>query len=192
MRVSRIRAALAIVLFSTVAAVVYGIVHDMVTAHVCLEYFTVAHPRLFATDIPAVHALAWGVIATWWMGAALGVPLAIAALAGRASPPMGWRDLLRPVAVLLAVAGGAALIAGVAGYILAEVDFFRMASVWADQVPESRHSRFFFCAAAHMASYTVAGAGGLMLVMWTWKERQVRRWRAAATAQTSSERTSSA
>lgn len=190
MFVQRLLAAQQIVLTAVVAAVVYGVVHDMVTAHVCLEYFTVAHPRLFASDIPALHALAWGVIATWWMGLLLGIPLAIAARVGHASPPLGWRDLVRPIAVLLAIAGGVAMLAGIVGFVAAEL--LPLHPTWLNGIPEDRYSRFFFCLAAHNVSYTVCGLGGFMLIMWTWKERQVRRWRAAAADQTSSERTSSA
>ena len=36
--------AIRIALFATLAAIVYGIVHDQVTAHLCVEYFTIAHP----------------------------------------------------------------------------------------------------------------------------------------------------
>jgi len=188
--VQRLLAAQQIVLTAVVAAVVYGVVHDLVTAHVCLEYFTVAHPRLFASDTPALHALAWGVIATWWMGLLLGIPLAIASQAGRATPALGWRDLVKPIGVLLAIAGGAALFAGMVGWIAAE--WLDLIPPWHEEIPEGRYSRFFFCLAAHNVSYAICGLGGFMLIMWTWKERQVRRWRAAATDQTSSERTSSA
>ena len=82
------------------SAVAYGIVHDQITARVSIEYFTIGHPRLFATDDPTPHALAWGVIATWWVGLLLGIPLAIAARRG-ARPKLAARDLLRPIGVLL-------------------------------------------------------------------------------------------
>ena len=58
-----------IVLLSVLAAVGYGIAHDSVTAHVCVEYFSVAHPPIFGgTHSPILLALGWGVIATWWVG----------------------------------------------------------------------------------------------------------------------------
>ena len=50
------------------AAVLYGVAHDQVTARVCVEYFTIGHPRIIATESPTVLGLAWGVIATWWVG----------------------------------------------------------------------------------------------------------------------------
>jgi hypothetical protein len=56
---------LKIILLCIVAAIVYGILHDQVTARVCVEYFTIGHPPIFHTDDPTLLALGWGVIATW-------------------------------------------------------------------------------------------------------------------------------
>ncbi len=63
------------------AAISYGIVHDQITARICVEYFTVGHPRLTDSDLPTVLALFWGVVATWWVGLPLGLGLAFAARA---------------------------------------------------------------------------------------------------------------
>ncbi|RIV77594.1 hypothetical protein [Pelagerythrobacter aerophilus] len=52
--------------FSVIAAIIYGILHDLITAHVALEYFTIAHPPVFPTRNPMLLAFGWGVIATWW------------------------------------------------------------------------------------------------------------------------------
>jgi hypothetical protein len=57
----------------------YGIVHDQITARICIEYFTVFHPPVFRTENPTLLGLGWGVIATWWLGAIMGVLLATAA-----------------------------------------------------------------------------------------------------------------
>ena len=64
------------------ATVLYGVLHDQVTARVCLEYFTEFHPPLVDSRSPAVVALAWGVAATWWVGVILGLGLACAARVG--------------------------------------------------------------------------------------------------------------
>ena len=48
--------ALAIILLCTASAVAYGILHNNVTARVCVEYFTIGHPALFDTDAPALLA----------------------------------------------------------------------------------------------------------------------------------------
>src|ERR1700742_3819758 len=71
-----------IILFCLAAAIVYGILHDQVTAHLCVEYFTVAHPQVFHTQSPFLLALGWGVIATWWVGLPLGILLAAVARLG--------------------------------------------------------------------------------------------------------------
>ena len=48
------------------AAIVYGILHDQITARICVEYFSVAHPPVWGgIDDPTLLAFTWGVIATW-------------------------------------------------------------------------------------------------------------------------------
>jgi hypothetical protein len=81
-------------------AVVCGILHDQVTARVCVEYFTIGHPPLFDTDSPTLLGLGWGIIATWWVGAVMGYALALSARAGR-RPKRGVRSLVRPIFNLL-------------------------------------------------------------------------------------------
>ena len=71
-----------IVLMSIAAAIAYGIAHDQVTVRICLEYFTIGHEPVFPTRNPTLLAIGWGIIATWWVGVLLGVPLAIVARAG--------------------------------------------------------------------------------------------------------------
>jgi hypothetical protein len=48
---------LKIVVVSILAAVLYGIVHDQVTARICLQNFTVFHPPIFHTETPTLLAL---------------------------------------------------------------------------------------------------------------------------------------
>jgi hypothetical protein len=68
---------LQIVLLSILAAYTYGVVHDQITARVCVEYFTIAHPPLFHTTSTTLLALCWGVSTTAGIGAAVGVILAL-------------------------------------------------------------------------------------------------------------------
>ena len=109
---------LGIVLMCMVAAVCYGIVHDQVTARVCVEYFTVGHPPGFGTDDPTLLGIRWGIIATWWVGLLLGVPLAFIARAG-SRPKRSVGSLVRPVTCLLMVMAVCASTAGVVGWLLA-------------------------------------------------------------------------
>ena len=93
---------LGIVLVSILAAVLHGIVHDQITARICVEYFTIGHPPVFNTDDPTLLAIGWGTIATSWVGAMLGVPLAIVAGAG-SRPKRDIKSLIRPIAILMIV-----------------------------------------------------------------------------------------
>jgi hypothetical protein len=160
-----------IVLMCVCAAIAYGIVHDQITARVCVEYFTVGHPPVFGTDDPTLLGLGWGVIATWWVGLILGLGLAVAARAG-SRPPRSVPSLVRPVLGLLAVTGGCAAVTGVAGYCLAEAGFVWLPKPLAWEVPREKHARFVADLWAHTASYAVGFGGGLIIMTRVWRSRR--------------------
>src|SRR5262245_51316307 len=116
-----------------VGAVVFGVAHDLVTANVCVEYFTVGHPKLIESNDPASLALAWGVVGTWWVGLLLGIALAIAASVGD-RPRTPVRAVLRKVVALLVIMGVASSIAGVVGWVLARNGVFVLVDSLAQQV----------------------------------------------------------
>ena len=87
---------LRIVLCSLGCAVLYGIVHDQVTARGCVEYFTVGHPSLLGLRDPTVLGIVWGIIATWWVQLALGLLLALVCRLGT-RPTLTVRDVRRPI-----------------------------------------------------------------------------------------------
>ena len=161
--------ALQIIVMSVVAGALYGILHDQVTARVCVEYFTIGHPRILATQSPTLLALAWGVIATWWVSLPLGIFLAAAARMGRA-PKLAARDLVRPLGTLLLAMGAVALIAGVVGYRRASggaIDPWVVANI-----PSGQRVAFMADWSAHSASYAAGAIGGLALCVYVWVSRQ--------------------
>lgn len=161
-----------IVLTCIVAAVLYGIVHDQFTAHICVEYFSVFHPPVFPTNSPTLLALGWGVIATWWMGAFLGVILAIAARAG-VRRKISARELLRPILELLLMMGGIAAVAGVSGYLLASRGIVAPPA-WVNSIlSPTKHARFVADWWAHNASYFVGFFGGIVLCVLTFRKRHI-------------------
>ena len=162
---------LAIVGLCVLAAVAYGIIHDQVTARVCIEYFTVFHPRIIASESPTMLALAWGVVATWWVGLPLGVGLALAARAGD-RPPRSIGSLVRPILVLLAVMYLGAFLMGLTGYSLGKVGLVQPADWVAEDLPADRHARFLADLWAHNASYALGVVGGLVVVVRTWRSRR--------------------
>ena len=149
---------LQIILLSVFAACLYGVAHDQITARLCLEYFTVAHPPLFHTTSPTLLALCWGVAATAGIGAALGGVLALVSQAGDA-PTWSISRLGRYLFLLLAVMAASAFFAGAIGYQLSLHGFIFLPADLAGAIPASRHDRFMLVWFAHMASY-LAGLGG--------------------------------
>jgi hypothetical protein len=159
-------------LLSIGAAVCYGVVHDLVTAHVCVEYFSVAHPMILPLSSPTAFALEWGVLATWWVGAGLGLGLAACSRLG-ARPPLRARDLVRPIAILLLCMAAASVMAGVTGLILAKKQRIVLAGWLASAIPPAKHSRFLADAWAHSAAYLVGGVGGILICRWAYGRRRI-------------------
>lgn len=156
--------ALRIVAFSTLAAICYGILHDQVTAHVCVEYFTIAHPPVFPTESSFLLAIGWGIIATWWVGLSFGVLLAVAARIG-SSPKYELTGLRRPILKLMAGCGIAALLSGSLGAVLVAAGFLPVPGGWGEAIPRERHIAFSFDAWAHFGSYLSALFLGIFLIV---------------------------
>ncbi len=150
---------------SVAAAIAYGIAHDQVTVRICLEYFTIGHKPVFPTENPTLLAIGWGIIATWWVGVLLGVPLAIVARAG-SRPKRTIGTLVRPVAWLLAVTAVFAIIAGLAGWFFASRGMVILVGPIATELPADRHVPFLIDLWAHSASYLVGLVGGVIVRVW--------------------------
>ena len=159
-----------IVLISVIAAVFYGIVHDQITARICLEYFTIGHPPIFGTQDPTLLGLGWGIVATWWVGMLLGIPLASVSRAGR-RPKRSVTSLLLPVGKLLVVMGIGAAIAGIVGGSLASVGAVFLIGPIAEAVPHDRHVPFLINLWVHSASYLIGLIGGTILIAVVWRSR---------------------
>lgn len=154
-----------IVIMGVVAACVYGIVQDQITARVCVEYFTIGHPPIFNTDSPTLLAFGWGVIATWWVGLPLGLLMGLASRVG-AWPRLTWRDLLAPVAIVLCAMATVSLLAGVTGYFAAKADWVWLGDPLWSRIPPERHALFLADLWAHIAAYASGALGGVCLCVW--------------------------
>jgi hypothetical protein len=160
----------AIIVLAVAAVIFYGIVYDQVTARICIEYFTVGHPRLIESDSPTVLALFWGVVATWWVGLPLGLGLAVAARVGR-RPKLKARDLIRPIGKLLAFMFIVAAVAGLIGFTASKAGVFHLIEPLASRVPSDKHTAFLTDGWAHSGSYLAGIVGGLALWLLTWRRR---------------------
>ena len=166
--------AVRIVILSVLAAIFYGVVHDQITARICVEYFTIGHPSILNhTHSPTLLGLGWGIIATWWVGLFFGVPLAMIAQSGRLRRKISWFELIKPVAALLAIMAIVAFTAGAVAYRQADRGVISLQGELSDKVPFEVQTRFIAVMAAHIASYAAGFVGGLVLCGYVW----VRRWR---------------
>jgi len=152
-----------IVVLSITSAVIYGVLHDQITARVCVEYFTIGHPQIIRTDSPTLLAILWGVIATWWVGLLLGVPAAVLSRFG-SWPKYTARMLLRSIVVLSLFMGCASFVMGIVGYLLAAAGCVWLVEPLASMVPESKHNLFLADLWAHGAAYGVGFFGGLVVL----------------------------
>ena len=111
-----------------------------------------------------------GVIATWWVGVLLGIPLATVSRIG-SRPKRTVRSLTRPIAVLLGGNAILAVVAGFAGYIAASNGWVRLVGPIADKVPHEKHIPFLVDLWAHNGSYLGAFVGGIILMNRVWRSR---------------------
>lgn len=140
-------------------ACLYGVLHDQVTARICLEYFTVWHPPLVNSQDPTVVALAWGVVATWWVGLILGMPLALVCRMGNRRPKLEVREVLPLLGWLFLGMALCAATAGVLGYSFAPLSLARLNGY------DGENSRGFLTNLfAHNASYLSGIVGGSFVI----------------------------
>jgi len=162
---------LSIVFLCIGASVFYGLIHDQITIRISPEYFTVLHPQILPMDCPlTLLALAWGVIATWWVGLILGIVLALSSCCGK-RPKLSASQLVRPILKLLLVMATGATVAGAIGYELGVHHVLKPSDLVVEEVPPDHITRVFAAGATHLASYALGFAGGIVLSIWAWKRR---------------------
>ena len=159
-----------IVLLSIAAGAVYGVVHDQITARICIEYFTVFHPRIIESTSPTLLGLTWGIVATWWAGAILGLALAVAGRAG-SREKFGALDVLPMIFRLLLIMGACAASFGIAGFLLASKGIVSPPAWVQGSIPGSRFPNFMADWWAHNASYGSAFVGGAVLCTLLYRKR---------------------
>ncbi len=159
-----------IVLLCMAAAITYGIVHDQITARLCVEYFTVAHPPLFHTTSPTILGVCWGIAATFGVGAILRAVLAVVSQS-KGSPPIRIGRIAKLILCLLAVMGISAAAAGFLGLQLSQRSLVSVPASMAHLIPAGQHHRFMAVWFAHGASYVVGVVGGAIIILRLWLER---------------------
>lgn len=155
---------LAIIALCLASTISYGIVHDLISARICVEYFTIGHPPIFDSEDPVLLGIGWGVVATWWVGLILGVALAAVSRVGP-WPKRSARSLLKPISRLMVIAAIFAFVSGTCGSLLARNGVVFLLNDLADRVPKEQHNAYLACLWAHSASYLVGFFGGLIVIV---------------------------
>lgn len=152
-----------IICLCVMAAISYGIVHDQITARLCLEYFTLTRPPLISTHDPAAVGLFWGIFSTWWVGIPFGGGLAAACCLR----PLPTRPdaIVLPLARLLAMVALCAILGGLAGYIGCRTGWLHVSEEFVDCVPLKDHALFLADALADLAGAIAAFLGGIILIL---------------------------
>lgn len=155
---------LKIIPITTVWFILYGILNDQITIRICVEYFTVFHPRIVDSDNITVIATAWGLVATWWFGLSVGVILALISRFFTAHKIDTIRHLLRLGGWLSLFVFCLSLVAGLIGYIFAANHIIPV-SYWFQGIPEAAQARFLAVLFWHNALYLGAGLSGVILAV---------------------------
>lgn len=161
---------LRILAICVLASVAYGILHDLLSTQVCLEYFTVHHPKIVESSNPFVLAFVWGVMATWWVGLILGIGLAAVACLGD-RPIFPASRLVRPLAKLLAMLLALAILVWLAIYAFGTFGPMIADPNRTDYLPELNR-RLTASALAHLASYMGGAVVFGILGTWIYWERR--------------------
>lgn len=159
-----------VVIFSLLAAWVYGIVHDQITVRLAIEYFSVAHPPIFRTTNPTLLGFCWAIAATSGIGIALGSILALVSQSDGAAP-VPLSEIRRSLLRLIGMMACASLLAGAVGFYLSRLQMISIASKFDDLIPIHKHDRFVAVWFMHLASYIAGFGGGALLCYRVWKER---------------------
>ncbi len=160
---------------TTAVAIVYGVCHDLITAHVCLEYFSVAHPMLVPAfnESPTLLALEWGFLATWWMGAVVGLMVGCAFVRkGFTDPNFGL--YFRYLILRLTLVGIFASLVGLLGFAIGSSGLLLIPGELRDEIPASQGPRFYYAVFSHSASYLAAGLIGLRLFYLTLSKKRIK------------------
>lgn len=162
-----------IIISTLIVAISYGIIHDMITAHLCVEYFTIGHPKIIESESPVLLALIWGIIATWWVGLPMGLLIAGFSQLGK-KPKLEYREVMKLIIRLILMMFGIALFAGVVGYFLTELNVIHLVSRLAEQMDSTNHSKFLATGWAHTSSYLSGIIGTFIVCRIIYKRRKER------------------
>lgn len=159
-----VRIFLVIVLGAIGFACLLGIALDLVTANVAVEYFTVHHPRIVASDNPWVLAIVWGIAASWWFGAIAGA--VVATVNQRRPEPLPPLRILKWTFFACVV-----LWLIMIGILLAALALSNLIPLEQRRPTFESDRRLIAVALAHQSEYVLGAIAGLIIAVMTWRAK---------------------
>lgn len=165
-----LRSELGFLAFTVAVAALFGIAHDLVTAHVAVEYFTEHHVEVAASKSPALMALIWGVRATFVVGM-LGAVMILGANGLGSWPQLDFARLRRALVRLMLVLYVLAM-----GVLFSFLQFAPRPPLEEQGPGYEADRRLVAVAFTHEFSYTGAAIGFVGFATWIVYKRNRMKW----------------
>lgn len=151
-----------IILLCVASSILFGVLHNQVSARVSSEYFTIGHRALIHSTSPTLMGIAWGINSTWWVGLILGVLLALTGRAG-GRPRRTAGSFVKPLFFLFVFCGFAAVAMGTVAFRLSASGSLPFLKGMSFAVPAGKQAGYMAALWMHSTSYTAAAMGGLVI-----------------------------
>lgn len=151
--------------FCFVTTIIYGILHDQITVRICKEYFTIGHPAIIPSFNTTLLGLGWGIIATWWVGLLLGLPLAAVCRIGNRRK-LSLYMIIKQIIALFAITFIISSIFGLTGWLLADCKIINLSDPFARRIQDAKHPYFLADAWMHSASYIIGISCGVLFILY--------------------------
>ena len=168
---------LLLLVIGSVAAGIYGVLHDQITYTISSEYFTLFKFRQFGRVVPldffnlpprlAVSIVGW--MATWWVGFIAAIILGLFGLIHKEPREMFKRSMQAFIFVI-----AAAVLFGFIGYFFAKFSFFDNLANW--YIPEGLldWESFRTVGTIHNFSYLGGAVGNLAGIFWQFYSKSTK------------------
>jgi hypothetical protein len=107
----------------------------------------------------------------WWIGLLTGIPLSLAARLG-SFPRFGVRELLKPLALLYAVAGVAVLLFSAGMFFASRQGAFPLDPHLLHRLPVEHHAAHTAVSSARLTAGGTVVVGSIIFSVWVWRKRR--------------------
>ena len=190
---SEICASVKIVGLCVLNACIFGIINDQITVRICFEYFSEGfHKEMVKgtwageflgrySDSPTIWGATWGIIATWWVGAILGVILSVTSRM-RSWPRLSSKNLALPVFVCISLLGLTVFLLTLLEHNFGEkipsdqlvqrlVRYGFYIEDYNPAIHKEMARKYLLCAFIHKLDYWVGLLYGLAMILWSLYKR---------------------